>query len=169
MPTLVSDSVLLTVAMLLVSVPISLFHLVRPLRRQEIDVVNCHYLMEHYVHLVVAAWLTGVRVVISVHGADVDRYAPVSRAQRFLLRLVMRGATRIVACSEAMARQTREVFPAVGERSPTSTTASTWRTLRPPRGPRPSLARSCCRSAATWTRKGSIPSCGLRPSRGRLP
>jgi glycosyltransferase involved in cell wall biosynthesis len=112
MPTVVRKSVLLSLAVAVVYVPLTLFHLTRLLRRHRIDAINCHYLAEYFIHLVIAARLLRVPVVISVHGADVDRYARVSRAQRFLLRLVMRGANRIVACSDAMARDTAKVFTA---------------------------------------------------------
>src|SRR5262249_26981915 len=111
MPTLLRNSALLGAAASVVCLPIVAFNLVRLLRRQAIDVINCHYLAEAFIHLVLAGRLLGIETVISVHGADVDRYAKASAGQRLLLRLVMRGADRIVACSDAMARQTAEVFP----------------------------------------------------------
>jgi glycosyltransferase involved in cell wall biosynthesis len=116
MPTLVKDSVLLSLTVALVYAPLTLFHLIRLLRRHRIDAINCHYLAEYFIHLVIAARLLRLPVVISVHGADVDRYARVSRVRRLFLRLVMRGADRIVACSDAMARQTAEVFTAAASK-----------------------------------------------------
>jgi glycosyltransferase involved in cell wall biosynthesis len=113
MPILVRKSVLLGFLLAALYAPITVVQLVRLLRRKKIDVVNCHYLSEYFIHVVMAARLAGVPVVISVHGADVDRYAGATRAERFLLRLIMRGADRIVACSEAMASQTMETFPAI--------------------------------------------------------
>jgi glycosyltransferase involved in cell wall biosynthesis len=117
MPTLVRNSPLLGLVVSLAYLPVTLFHLVRLLRRQKIDAINCHYLAEHFVHLVLAGRLLRLPVVISVHGADVDRYERVRPFQRFLLRLVMRGATRIVGCSDAMARQAAEAFPAAAART----------------------------------------------------
>jgi glycosyltransferase involved in cell wall biosynthesis len=111
MPTLVKDNVFLGLAVSLVYLPITLFHLVRLLRGKKIDAINCHYLAEYFIHLVIAARLLRLPVVISVHGADIDRYERIGRAQRFLVRLIMRGADRIVACSDAMARQTSQTFP----------------------------------------------------------
>jgi glycosyltransferase involved in cell wall biosynthesis len=116
MPTLVKNNVLLGLAVSCVYLPVALFHLVRLIRRKNIDVINCHYLAEYFIHLVIAARLTRVPVVISVHGADIDRYAHASRAQQLLLRLIMRGAHRIVACSEALARQTSQVFPSAARK-----------------------------------------------------
>ena len=112
MPTLVRDSILLGVAVSLVYLPLTLFHLVRFLRREKIDAINCHYLAEYFLHLVLAGRLLGIPVLVSVHGADVDRYVTARAATRWLLRLVVRGATRIVGCSAAMARQAVETFPA---------------------------------------------------------
>jgi L-malate glycosyltransferase len=48
-----------------------------------------------------------------VHGADIDHCAGVGWAHRLLFRVIMRGADRIIACSEALARETSEVFPEV--------------------------------------------------------
>jgi glycosyltransferase involved in cell wall biosynthesis len=112
MPTVVRNSVLLDLVVAALYWPITLAHLVRLLRRKKIDAVNCHYLSEYFIHVVVAARLVGVPVVISVHGADVDQYAGATRLRRFLFRLIMSGADRIVACSKAMASQTMETFPA---------------------------------------------------------
>jgi glycosyltransferase involved in cell wall biosynthesis len=112
MPAVVRNSVLLGILVAALYWPITLAHLVGLLRRKKIDVVNCHYLSEYFIHVVISARLVGVPVVISVHGADVDQYAGATRLRRFLFRLIMSGADRIVACSNAMASQTMETFPA---------------------------------------------------------
>jgi len=111
LPTLVKGSLLLSAPLALVFAPLAFFHLVRVLRRRRIDVINGHYLAEYFVHLALAARLLRLPFIVSVHGADVDRYERVRPAQRLLLRLIMRGAHRIVACSAAMAEQTARVFP----------------------------------------------------------
>ena len=113
MPGVVRNSALLSLPVFLAYLPITLFHLARLMHRKKIDVVNCHYLDAYFIHLVIAARLLRVPVVVSVHGAEVDGYAVSSSASRFVYRLIMRGADRIVACSEALARQTIEVFPDV--------------------------------------------------------
>ena len=111
MPAIVRDSVVLSVPLFVAYLPISLFHLVRLMRRKQIDVINCHYLSPHFIHLVMAGRLLRVPVVVSVHGADIDTYPNAGKVYRLLCRLVMRGATRIVACSQALAKRTSEVFP----------------------------------------------------------
>ncbi|MEO8256942.1 MAG: glycosyltransferase family 4 protein [Acidobacteriota bacterium] len=111
MPAVIRDSALISVAVFLTYLPLTLFHLTRLMRRKKIDVVNCHYLNPYFIHLVIAARLLRIPVVVSVHGAEVDGYAVSSVASRFVYRAIMRGANRIVACSAALARQTIGVFP----------------------------------------------------------
>lgn len=113
MPAIVRKSPLLSVPLFLAYLPMTFFHLARLLHRKKIDVVNCHYLTPYFIHLVIAARLLRVPVVVSVHGADIDSYPHSGLLQKFLFRLVMRGANRIVACSRDLARQTIEVFPDV--------------------------------------------------------
>lgn len=113
MPAVVGRHGLLGIVPFLASLPFSLFSLARLIRRHRVDVINCHYLTQHFLHFVIAGRLLRVPVVVSVHGADVDHYARAGRVARLVLRLVMRGAHTIVACSEAMARQTADAFPEV--------------------------------------------------------
>lgn len=111
LPTMIKDSLLLSLPLTLVYLPLVVFHLARLIRRHKIDVINAHYLAEYFVHLALVARLLRVPLIISVHGADVDQYAPARPVRRLLLRLAMRGAQRIVACSSAMADETARVFP----------------------------------------------------------
>jgi glycosyltransferase involved in cell wall biosynthesis len=111
LPTLVKDSVILSLPVAVAYFPLVLFHLIRLIRRLKIDVINGHYLAEYFIHLAIAARLLRLPLVVSVHGADIDRYQEVRPIQRLLLRLVMRGAHHIVACSRAMADQTARAFP----------------------------------------------------------
>lgn len=113
MPVVVRDSVLVSLPVFLAYLPIAFCQLAWVIHRKKIDVVNCHYLMPYFLHLVIAARLLRVPVVVSVHGADIDGYAESAWAHRLVYRLIMRGADRIVACSDALARRTMEVFPDV--------------------------------------------------------
>lgn len=111
LPGAVGSSTLASILLFLAYLPITCFFLTRLIRRRRIDVVNCHYLAPYFIHVVIAARLAGVPVVVSVHGADVDDYAGAAWIVRFAYRLIMRAATRIVACSAALARRTVSVFP----------------------------------------------------------
>ncbi len=161
MPAVVRNSALLSLPVFLVYLPITLFHLTRLMRRKKIDVVNCHYLDAYFIHLVIAARLLRVPVVVSVHGAEVDGYAVSSTASKFVYRLIMRGAHRIVACSEALARQTIEVFPDV---RPKVTYVHNGLNLSHYARASPDAvlfpAPSCCASVDTSTRRASTRCCG---------
>ena len=111
MPALVRESLLLSVPLFFAYLPLTFFHLARLISKKKIDVVNCHFLDPYFIHLVIAARLLRVPVVVSVHGADVDSYATSGSARRLLFRLIMQGARSIVACSEALAQRTMDVFP----------------------------------------------------------
>jgi glycosyltransferase involved in cell wall biosynthesis len=111
MPTIVRNSAFVSVAVFFAYLPIVLFHLARMMRRDRIDVVNCHYLDPCFLHLVIAGRLLRVPVVLSVHGADIEEYREMDWLHRLVYRLIMRGADSIVACSEALARQSVELFP----------------------------------------------------------
>jgi len=111
MPAIVRNSVWLSIAVFLAYFPMTFFQLARLIHRQKIDVINGHYLDPYFIHLVIAARLLRRPAIVSVHGADIDAYAQSGWADRLVYRLIMRGAHRIVACSEALARRTIEVFP----------------------------------------------------------
>jgi glycosyltransferase involved in cell wall biosynthesis len=114
MPAFVRNSALLSVPVFCFYLPIAVFQLARVIRGKKIDVINCHFLTVYFLHIVIAARLLRVPIVISVHGADIDAYSELSLLQKFIHRQIMRGADRIVACSAAMARRTAQVFPNVG-------------------------------------------------------
>lgn len=111
MPGLVRRSRAVSIAVLLAYLPVAIFHLARLIRREKVDVINCHYLTPHFIHLVIAARLLGVPIVVSVHGADVDDHATADWAHKVLTHGILRGATRVVACSQALASQVVETFP----------------------------------------------------------
>ena len=111
MPARVRNSVLASICALAAYAPITAFFLVRLMRRERIDAINCHYLAPQFVHVAFAARLAGVPLVLSVHGADVDSYAVSDWMTRLLMRLVVSSADRVVACSAALAKETARVFP----------------------------------------------------------
>jgi glycosyltransferase involved in cell wall biosynthesis len=116
MPALVKNSPLASVPIFLGYTPITFFNLARLIRKEKIDVINCHFLAPHFIHLVIAARLLRVPVVVSVLGSDIAYYARADWAQRLLYRTIMRSADRIVACSEALAKRASDAFPEVGRK-----------------------------------------------------
>jgi len=117
MPGIVRNSYVLSLPVMLFFFPLSVFHLLRLIRRHRIDAINCHFLSPQFVHLVAAGYLLRVPVIVSIHGAEIDYYRDDSDwLSRLLLRMIVRGARRVVACSSDLARQTREAFPELADR-----------------------------------------------------
>jgi glycosyltransferase involved in cell wall biosynthesis len=113
MPAVVRNSILISLPLFLAYSPIAFFHLSRLIRRAKIDLINCHFLTPYFIHLVIAARLLRVPIVISVHGSDITDLANARWVDKFVCREIMRGADRIVACSEALAKRTSTIFPEV--------------------------------------------------------
>jgi glycosyltransferase involved in cell wall biosynthesis len=87
--------------------PATLWHLAAILRQNNIEVVNVHFPGSAVLHfcLLRALGITRTKLVISVHGLDVS-YAAKSRGfERFCWIRLSRCANRIVACSDALARE----------------------------------------------------------------
>lgn len=116
MPGLVRDNLAIALPVMLGYLPIACLQIARLIRRKRIDVINCHYLTPYFVHLAVAARLLRVPLVLSVHGADIDTVAEAGAVERRVARFIVGSATRVIACSHALARRTTEVFPESADR-----------------------------------------------------
>jgi glycosyltransferase involved in cell wall biosynthesis len=99
----------------LATAPIALRHLVRLVRARRIDVVNVHYPDHDFVYFVALRWLTGVRLVTSVHGADLTTLPKGSIVHWWMGRLLARSDV-VVAPSQEFAEFVRSEYPALGER-----------------------------------------------------
>lgn len=71
------------------TLPRTLYRLVQLLREEQVDIVSIHYPIQSFVYFALCRLLLGVRVVVSVHGADLmpngERPAYRPRALRWLL------------------------------------------------------------------------------------
>jgi glycosyltransferase involved in cell wall biosynthesis len=113
MPMIVNRVVWLSLPVFLLYLPLTLFQLARVVRRNDIDVINCHYLSPHFIHLLAVARLLRLRLVISVHGSDVTSCSNADWLHRFVCRVLLRHADGIVACSDALAAQTSSIVPGI--------------------------------------------------------
>lgn len=99
----------------LVTLPFTLFQLVRLLRRHDIGVVNIHYPGPAFVYFAVCRWLLPIRLVLSIHGTDVARWdSPESQLSR-MMAVLFRAADLIIAPSRGFLRRcnnTLAPFPA---------------------------------------------------------
>jgi glycosyltransferase involved in cell wall biosynthesis len=114
-PPLVRRRPLRSVLAFCVTLPISLWGLVRLVRKRKIDVVNVHYPDLNFVHFVALRWLTGVRLVTSVHGGDLTALEKRS-LPRWLMSRLLRFSDLIVAPSQEYAEYVRREYPSVAPR-----------------------------------------------------
>jgi glycosyltransferase involved in cell wall biosynthesis len=98
-----------------VTTPISLWHLVRLVRARKIDVINVHYPDLDFVHFALLRLLTGVRLVTSVHGADLTS-TPKGSLARWWLERLLPASDIIVAPSQEFAQYVRSDVPSIADR-----------------------------------------------------
>jgi glycosyltransferase involved in cell wall biosynthesis len=84
-------------------------------RRNRIEAVNAHYPGLWLLPVLLSRWIFRCPrvVVISLHGLDLQAAKRTSGVERWLWLRLFTGADRIVACSEALAEETRAAFPRV--------------------------------------------------------
>ena len=114
-PPVVRRRPLRSVLAFVATAPIALRHLVRLVRARKIAVVNVHYPDHDFVYFVALRWLTGVRLVTSVHGADLTTLPKGSIVHWWMGRLLARSDV-VVAPSQEFAEFVRSEYPALGER-----------------------------------------------------
>jgi len=114
-PPLVRRRPLRSVLAFFVTAPISVWSLVRLVRARRIDVVNVHYPDLNFVHFIALRWLTGVRLVTSVHGGDLTALHRGSLARWLMSQLLARSDV-IVAPSQEFADYVQSEFPSSGQR-----------------------------------------------------
>jgi glycosyltransferase involved in cell wall biosynthesis len=114
-PPLVRRRVLRSVIAFWATAPISLWYLARLVRARKIDVVNVHFPDLNFVYFVALRWLTGVRLVTSVHGGDLTSLRSRSLARRWMARLLAHSDL-VVAPSQEFAGYVRSEFPSAGQR-----------------------------------------------------
>lgn len=96
--------------------PITLLQLYLLVRRMRPDVVNVHYLgiPAFFVWLVHQA--VPFRLVVSLHGGDVDAEPYRSRFRRWLFEAVTTRADQVTACSRALLRQAITLVPEIEDK-----------------------------------------------------
>jgi glycosyltransferase involved in cell wall biosynthesis len=114
-PPLVRRRPLRSMIAFFLTAPISFRHLARLVRTQKIDVVNVHYPDLNFVHFVALRRLTGVRLVTSVHGADLTSLQKRS-LQRWLLSRLLKHSDVVVAPSREFGDYVRAEFPSAAKR-----------------------------------------------------
>jgi glycosyltransferase involved in cell wall biosynthesis len=94
-----------SVCAFLVTLPFTLFQLLRLLKAHDIQVVNLHYPLESFVYFAFCRWMRPIRVVVSIHGTDILLWKATSPWPSRTLGLVFRAADLIVSPSGAFLRE----------------------------------------------------------------
>jgi glycosyltransferase involved in cell wall biosynthesis len=92
-------------------VPYRLYQIVRLIRRHRIQIVNIHYPMPSFVYFALCRWLLPIRLVMSIHGADVVKSRRVTVKYALAMRALLFSADLIVANSRAFQEEFLHRFP----------------------------------------------------------
>ncbi|MGH7162403.1 MAG: glycosyltransferase family 4 protein, partial [Planctomycetota bacterium] len=106
-------------ALFLATLPATLWRLRRIARRQRVATFNPHYpgLWAWNFLLLRGSRLVRCRIVLSVHGNDLDAWSAGSPWVRFLWRRLVRGVDSVVACSRELANRIATLDPACARRT----------------------------------------------------
>ena len=96
---------------------VTLYRIGWVIRRHDVQVVNIHYPLEAFVYLGVLRWLLPIKLVVSVHGADI--FPDGRRRQRYPLstRLLLSCADAVVAPSRTFLADCLSVFRSIRKKS----------------------------------------------------
>ena len=96
--------------------PSTLARLLRHLRRERPDVVNLHFVGAPAFFVRLARSFIKFRLVVSVHGDDVEGLSSQPAFDRWLFRSLLRKADRITACSRYLLDQAARIEPCVRQK-----------------------------------------------------
>lgn len=100
-----------------VTLPRTIWQLLRLLRQQQIDVVNVHYPIPAFAHFALCRLLRPFALVVSAHGADFRPRGLRPHRQPLALRWLVHSCDRLTAPSRAYLEDILHDFPAARERS----------------------------------------------------
>ncbi len=91
--------------------PLTLISLWRFIRRFQPEVVNLHYLGDFSLFVWLLSYVIHFKLVVSLHGGDVDGEPHKNAFKRWLFRAVVKRAVCVTACSGALLNQAIEIEP----------------------------------------------------------
>lgn len=104
-------------ALLLLLAPLVFLQLLLITRRFSPDVVNLHMAGSPTPYVWLLSRLLGKRLVVSLHGADVQELATMSPFRRRLVRSLLRHATAVTLNSHALLAQAAAILPGLTRKS----------------------------------------------------
>ena len=96
---------------------LTLYQIASVIRAHRIQVVNIHYPMEAFVYFGVLRWLMPIRLVLSVHGADLFPDGRRMEKYPLSLKVLVSSADAVIAPSKAFLMDCLSVFPGVAKKA----------------------------------------------------
>lgn len=82
----------------------------------KIDVINLHFVDDAGFYALVVSVLTGTKLVVSLHGNDVEKFPQELAWSRFILKLVLNRAFKVVVNSNYLFNKLKELVPGVSKK-----------------------------------------------------
>ena len=101
----------------LIFFPITLIKLVVIVIRFRPDIINLHYLGDLGFFIWILHFIMPFRLVVSLHGGDVDGEPYQSRFKRWLFHMLMDSAEQVTVCSQALHDLVINMAPKVGDKT----------------------------------------------------
>jgi glycogen(starch) synthase len=96
--------------------PLTLIRLVALLRRTKPDIVNLHFVGAPALFVLLARWFLSFRLVVSLHGDDIEGLGRGNGFDRWVFHSILRRAEVVTACSRNLLEQAVAVEPAVRDK-----------------------------------------------------
>ena len=114
----IRDRPIRSVVAFLVFFLLTMYQLERVIRSQGIQIVNIHYPLEAFVYFGVLRWFLPIRLVVSVHGADLFPDGPPRRGRySWSLRFLLFSSDAVVAPSQAFLKDCLLEFPRAAKKA----------------------------------------------------
>lgn len=96
---------------------ITTINLIKIIKRIKPDVINLHFVDDAALYALVVSVLTGTKLVVSLHGNDVEKFPQESAWSRFILKLVLNRANKITVNSKYLLNKAEELCPGISTKS----------------------------------------------------
>ena len=94
--------------------PLTVIKLWRLIKSQKIDVLNIHFADDAAFYALILKYLTGVRLVVSLHGNDVEKFPVESFFRRWLLRCLLKVADSVTVNSRYLEDRLQKKVEIIG-------------------------------------------------------
>ncbi len=98
----------------LLFLPLTIFRLTRLIQRLKINVVNIHYPGDAFLYFVLFRYLCRVKIIVSVHGADLFPGGKPRPRYSWALRVLLHTSNAVIAPSQAFLRDVVAILPGLG-------------------------------------------------------